>query len=467
MPDSIQNIPSMPDLNSIGSWSKSDYEKLTADFVSKMTPDQIHAMNHTSWMPDAAAAGFTAEMVASINISMYWFTPGWVNHLSTEALRGLTQKQMNELTSDTLIGLDAAHLEAFTPDQVANIHANFYWFSGEWLNSLSIPALQAITATQLNQLTSGNLIKLDSAHAAALTATQVASWSTTYYWLSSSFLNNLNTQAFQAITAAHLNEITAANFGALDKTQIASISVENLCGLNNSHLSALSADQVSAISHLDALSGAQFGQLNISGLSVSALKNLTENEYSALTASQFDKLSGEQFAVLNLSGLSTSAIGSMSLAVYQKLNPEQIATLSASQIHAMAHTSWMSDDTGRAFTAEQVRSINIGMNWFSAGWLNNLSLETLQAMTPAQAGQISSQNLAALDNEHLHALTAEQIGGMNNFGGLSSAQFGLLDLSGMTTSVIGNLSRTEYDGLTANQITGLSTEQIQAIKHVD
>ncbi|WP_167351127.1 hypothetical protein, partial [Buttiauxella gaviniae] len=63
--------------------------------------------------------------------------------------------------------------------------------------------------------------------------------------------------------------------------------------------------------------------------------------------------------------------------------------------------------------------------------------------------------------------TAEQIGGMNNFGGLSSAQFGLLDLSGMTTSVIGNFSRTEYDGLTANQITGLSTEQIQAIKHVE
>jgi hypothetical protein len=457
----------MPDLNSIGSWSKSDYEKLTADFVSKMTPDQIHSMNHTSWMPDAAAAGFTAEMVASINISMYWFTPGWVNHLSTEALRGLTQKQMNELTSDTLIGLDAAHLEAFTPDQVANIHANFYWFSGEWLNSLSIPALQAITATQLNQLTSGNLIKLDSAHAAALTATQVASWSTTYYWLSSAFLNNLNTQAFQAITAAHLNEITAANFGALDKTQIANISVENLCGLNNSHLSALSADQVSAISHLDALSGAQFGLLNISGLSVSTLKNLTENEYSALTASQLDKLSGEQFAVLNLSGLSTSAIGSMSLAVYQKLNPEQIATLSSEQIHAMAHTSWMSDDTGRSFTAEQVRSINIGMNWFSAGWLNNLSLETLQAMTPVQAGQISTTTLAALDSEHLHAFTAEQIGGMNNFGGLSSAQFGLLDLSGMTTSVIGNLSRTEYDGLTANQITGLSTEQIQAIKHVD
>lgn len=465
MPDSIQNTPPMPDLNSIGSWSKSDYELLTADFVSKMTADQIHAMSHTSWMPDATAAGFTPEMVTSINISMYWFSAGWLNNLSTTAIQALTQKQMGEFTATTLCGLDANHLSALKPEQVSAIQASFYWFTDEWLNNLSIPALQAITGTQLNGLTSTNLSKLDSAHAAALTATQVASWSTTYYWLTSTFLNNLNTQAFQAITAAHLNEITVANFGALDKTQIASITDENLRSLNNSHLSALSAEQVSAIAHLGALSSAQFGLLNISALSVSTLEKLTENEYSALTAGQLDAISNEKFDVLNLSRLSTSTIGAMSKAVYQKLTPEQIATLSSEQIHAMAHTSWITDATASAFTPEQIRSINIGMNWFSAGWFNNLSIETLQAMTPVQANQISATTLAALDNEHLHAFTAEQIGGMNNFDKLNSTQFGLLDLSKIQTSVISNLSDTEYKGLTANQIASLSAEQINAMGH--
>ncbi|MEW7313993.1 C2 family cysteine protease [Buttiauxella gaviniae] len=455
----------MPDLNSIGSWSKSDYERLTADFVSTMTADQIHAMNHTSWMPDAAAAGFTPEMVASINISMYWFGAGWLNNLSTEAIQGLTQTQMAELTANTLCGLDAKHLSALQPEQVSAIKASFYWFNEEWLNNLTIPALQAITPAQLNGLTGANLSKLDSAHAAALTATQMASWITTYYWFSSTFINNLNTQTFQAITAAHLNELTGANFSALDKTHIASLTLETLGGLNDSHLSALSAEQVSAITHLEALSSAQFGLLNISGLPASTLKNLTESEYSALTASQLEAISADKFAGLNLSGLSTSAIGSMSKAVYQKLTPQQIATLSPEQIHAMAHTSWMSDATASAFTPEQVQNISIGMNWFSAEWFNNLSIATFQAMTPAQVGQLSSQTVAALDNEHLHALTADQVCSMNSFGKLSSAQFGLLDISRMPTSVIGNFSDTQYKGLTANQIATLSAEQINAMGH--
>lgn len=520
MPDSIQNIPPMPDLNSIGSWSKSDYELLTADFVSKMTADQIHAMNHTSWMPDAAAAGFTPEMVASINISMYWFGAGWLNNLSTTAIQALTQKQMGEFTPTTLCGLDANHLSALKPEQVSAIQASFYWFTDAWLNNLSIPALQAITGTQLNGLTSTNLSKLDSTHAAALTATQVASWSTTYYWLSSTFLNNLNTQAFQAITAAHLNEITGANFGALDKTQIASITAENLRGLNNSHLSSLSAEQVSAIAHLDALSSAQFGLLNISGLSVSTLENLAENEFSALTAGQLDAISNEKFAVLNLSRLSTSTIGAMSKAAYEKLTAEQISSLSAAQINAMGHAAWMQDTAAAGFTLDQIKNCTQNFYWFSPGWFNHLTKEAFQAIKPENMGQmfldafnglnaerraqltaaqvggitynfyffspewfnslspqamkgitadqlahIQTDNFKHWDNEHLTALTAAQVAVAPHLNALTSDQFGLLDISGLSTASITNLTQTEYAGLTLNQFASLSTAQIQAMTH--
>ena len=521
MPDAIQNIPPMPDLNSIGSWSKSDYELLTADFVSKMTADQIHAMNHTSWMPDAAAAGFTPEMVASINISMYWFGAGWLNNLSTTAIQALTQKQMGEFTPTTLCGLDANHLSALKPEQVSAIQASFYWFTDAWLNNLSIPALQAITGTQLNGLTSTNLSKLDSAHAAALTATQVASWSTTYYWLSSTFLNNLNTQAFQAITAAHLNEITGANFGALDKTQIASITAENLRGLNNSHLSSLSAEQVSAIAHLDALSSAQFGLLNISGLSVSTLENLAENEFSALTAGQLDAISNEKFAVLNLSRLSTSTIGAMSKAAYEKLTAEQISSLSAAQINAMGHAAWMQDTAAAGFTLDQIKNCTQNFYWFSPGWFNHLTKEAFQAIKPENMGQmfldafnglnaerraqltaaqvggitynfyffspewfnslspqamkgitadqlahIQTDNFKHWDNDHLAALTAAQVAVAPHLNALTSDQFGHLNISELPVSSIKQLSKTEYQGLTAQQIASLSAEQIQGLQHL-
>lgn len=465
MPDSIQNNPAMPDLNSIGSWSQADYQCLTADFVSKMTPDQIHQMAHTSWMPDAAAAGFTPEMVQKISISMYWFTPGWLNNLSTEALQALTPTQMGQFTANTLCGVDASHLSDFTPAQVAAMGCSFYWFDAKWMNSLSLPAFQAITAQQLTELLGTSLTGVDSQHAGALTVEQISNWKSTFYWFSSGFLNNLSVETFRAISADHLNEVTTANFAQLDNEHIAAISADTFNKLENGYFSALTAQQVTAISDLNALSSAQFGLLNISGLSVSALSSLTQKESSALTAHQLSTLSIEQFTGLNVSGLSLSAISGMSKEVYEKFTPQQVATLSPEQIGAMAHTSWLPDATGTAFKPQQVQSIAISMGYFSVAWLNNLSIEALQALTPKQASQISNATLAGLDNKHLHALTADQIGGMNNFGGLSSAQFGLLDISKLPDSMFNYFSKQEYSGLTAGQISTLSADQINAMWH--
>lgn len=356
MSDSTQNNTAMPDLNKIGSWSQADYELLTADFVSKMTPAQIYAMGHTSWMPDEAAAGFTAEMVQQISISMYWFKPGWVNNLSMEALQGLTPAQMGEFTANTLCGVDAAHLSTFTAEQVAGINCSFYWFDANWLNSLSIPAFQAINAKQLSGLTGVNLTGIDSAHAAALTVSQITSWTTTFYWFNSTFLNNLSTETFQAISSKHLNELTSANFLKLD----------------NQHLAALTAAQVAASSRIGDLTSEQFGYLDISQLPVSAIEKLSKTEYQGLTA-------------------------------------KQVSTFSAEQIQAMKSFDLIPAAAIKGFTPVQIAGFGDDLSLLPAAFLNNLDTAMFAAFTPAQLRTLSPATFAALNYQHfwtIHDLPA-------------------------------------------------------------
>lgn len=514
--------------------SQTQRSGVTAQQVSTLSNEQVSELQSLNGMSVFSAAGFTKEQIPHISMNFFYFAPAWYDNLTTEAFQAITPAQIGQIYEAGLEGMGAKRRAELTKEQVAAITVNFYFLSSDWLNSLSTEAVKGITAKQLNQIQAGTFKGMDNAHLSALTVEQVAaashlsSLSSNQFGLldisglSTSSIANLSQTEYAGLTTKQFSSLSTEQIQAMTHAQwlpdavIGKLTVTQTVALGD-HLAQLTAAQVVLMNHLQDLTSTQFGLLNISGLSVSTLASLTTTEYAGLTAKQIAAMSAEQinalqhvellpvaamsgftaaqmpalsdnvlshlsadqvaamtqlsalssvqFGLLNISKFSEAAINGLSQAEYEGITALQISTLTPLQIHAMWHTSWMSDATASTFTTDQVKAINISMGYFTAGWLNNLSIEALQALTPAQTSQISSATLATLDNEHLHALTAEQIGGMNNFGELSSAQFGLLDISKMQTSVISNFSDTEYKGLTANQIATLSAEQINSMGH--
>lgn len=384
----LLNISGLPS-SFFADMSQAQYAGLTAHQISTLSLEQVKSMKHVDWVPANSATGFTAEQMASIHAEE--FSSANLNKLSIASLKALSGEQV-ALIGD-LSGLDNAHLKALTAAQVNAI-------------------------TGISTLSNEQFALLDLS---AMSASTIAGWTVTEYsGLTAHQISTLSNEQIQAMQ--RIDWIPAATVTGFTAAQISSFS--------NDMLSQLTTDQVAAITHLSALTSQQFGLLNISQLSKVAINYLSQTEYEGLTA-------------------------------------QQIATLKPEQIYEMWHTSWMPDDAATAFTAEQVQSINISMGYFTAGWLNHLSIEAFQALTPAQAAQISAATMAALDNAHLQALTAEQIGSMNKFGDLSGEQFGLLNISKLSTSAINALSRSQYEGITAGQISSLSTDQIYAMNHVD
>ncbi len=460
----------------INGLSQAEYEGITALQISTLTPLQIHAMWHTSWMSDDTALAFTPEQVKSISIHMYYFTAGWLNNLPLLALQALKTDQLNDIDVSTL---DDKQLSGLTAEQVGSINNLSKLSSSQFgllnISGLSTSAISKLSQTEYAGLTTKQFSSLSTEQIQAMTHAQ---------WLPDAVIGKLTvTQtvalgdhlaqltAAQVVLMNHLQDLTSTQFGLLNisglsVSSLASLTTTEYAGLTAKQIAAMSAEQINALQHVEllpvaAMSG--FTAAQMPALSDNVLSHFSAEQVAAMT--QLSALSSVQFGLLNISKFSEAAINGLSQAEYEGITALQISTLTPLQIHAMWHTSWMSDATASTFTTDQVKAINISMGYFTAGWLNNLSIEALQALTPAQTSQISSATLATLDNEHLHALTAEQIGGMNNFGGLSSAQFGLLDISKMQTSVISNFSDTEYKGLTANQIATLSAEQINSMGH--
>ncbi|OAT16326.1 hypothetical protein M977_04642 [Buttiauxella gaviniae ATCC 51604] len=416
----------------IANWSLTEYHGLTAKQISTLSPAQVSAIVYPSWMNGSAAAGFTAAQVPSISATFYWFTGAWLNNMSIPAFQAMTVSQAANVTQETLQGLNDAHLSALSAAQTGAMHnfaklssAQFALldisqltasaisgWSGDNYNGLTAKQITSLSPAQINAMWNTSLIP--AALAGSFTADQVQSISTSLYWFSADWLNNLSIPAFQGMTPTQASQITSAT----------------LSGLDNAHLSALTAAQVGGMNNFGSLSSDQFGLLNISQMPTSVISYWSGTEYTGITA-------------------------------------QQIASLSIAQTQAISHTDWIPATAASGFTASQIQSFTLSFYWFTGSWLNNLSIPAFQAMTLTQAGQITQDTLQGLDDAHLSALSAAQVGVMNNFGRLTSAQFGLLNISALPVSVIIKLNQTEYAGLTAQQISTLSTDQIQALQHAD
>ncbi|WP_167351110.1 hypothetical protein, partial [Buttiauxella gaviniae] len=255
---------------------------------------------------------------------------------------------------------------------------------------------------------------MPDAAATAFTAEQVQNISISMGYFTAGWLNNLSTAAFQALTPVQASQLSTTTLAALD----------------NKHLGALTAEQIGGMNNFGSLSKEQFGLLDISRLSTSVINSLSRPQYEAITANQ-------------------------------------IISLSTDQIYAMNHVDWLLSKAISVFTKEQQQSISVSMGYFTSAWFNSLSTETIKGVTAEQLSHIDASNFREWDNSHLAALTAEQVAVAPHLNVLTGEQFGNLDISGLSVAAIGALSKTEYQGLTEKQISSLSAEQIQAIKHIE
>lgn len=438
MPDSTPNNASLPDLNKISSWTASDYASLTADFVSKMTVAQVHLMSNAQLVAPKAISGFTADQIPALAVDFYIVTGEWLNQLNEAATKAITPDQMTRLTFSSLAKLDTKHLGLLSADQVAGINDNYQWYSATWLNSLTSEAFKGVPINKLNQIKLQDFCLLDAEHIKAISSEKLAA-------LNDGHLKALTAE--QVALIPDLASLSSAQYGLLN-ISLRTKGMENwsqtdYAKLTATQVSQFTNEEVQTIKHANWLPLAA-----ISGFTAAQMPSLND-VLSQLTADQvaemkhLDALDHEQFGKLNISKLSLTAIGNLANEAYKGLTAAQITSLNPDQVHALSHIAWMTDAAAAGFTAEQVPSIHYDFYYATPGWLNSMTIPAFKAITPAQLSAATAAHLVGLDNAHLAALTADQVAAMK----CSFYWFNQKWLNG--------LSLPAFQAITTNQLSGL------------
>lgn len=304
------------------------------------------------------------------------------------------------------------------------------WTSSDYA-LLTADLVGSMTPAQIQLLATPELIPVSAV--SGLTADQMPGIISVFH-CSGSWLNALTITAFQAMTPSQTYRITRPVIKLLD----------------NDHLYAFTAAQVAGTNKLDGLSSAQFGLLNLTGMSASQIAGLTTTEFAGLTATQISSLSSAQVAAI-------SNPGNLPLAAVSGFTANQMAALTVD--FSTLSADWLNSLSPVAvsgLTATQAVAISVNFSAFSDSWLNALSIDAFRGLTTTQLGQLSTTAVDGLDAAHSSVLTDS----------LSSAQFGLRDLTGMSVSQIASLTPAEYAGLTATQISSLSPVQVAALSSI-
>ncbi|MEW7315003.1 C2 family cysteine protease [Buttiauxella gaviniae] len=410
-----QDATVTPDFNTISSWTAADYALLTANLVQSMTLAQVQAMLHPEQVPTAAVSAFTPEQISSIKVTFYP-TAAWINALSIPALQALSPAAFYHVTRPQLVGVDAAHLSALTAAQVAGTNKLDALSSAQFgllnISGMSVSQIAGLTAMEYAGLSAAQISSLSPSQVSAI-ANIVNLPLAVVSGLTANQLPAL-TIDFSTVSVNWLNALSPDAFRGLSTVQIAQISAATVCALDNAHISALTASQ--------------FGALNISGFSTTQIASLNATEFSGLTASQISSLSPEQVAAI-------PNIGNLPLAAVNGL------------------------------TANQLAAITTNLSTFSVNWLNALNTNAFQSLSTAQIAQISAATVRGLDNAHLNALSASQVTALNGITSLSSAQFGLLDLTAISATTMAQWGQSVWAGTTALQMSLLTTDQINAMQN--
>jgi hypothetical protein len=344
-------------------------------------------------------------------------------NMSPSQVAALTPGQLSAFTDAQLLGLTAPQVNALSPTQIAAI--NVAGFSATTLAGLSEDTLQSFTSGQV----------------AGLSQSQVQALGLSVDLFTPSQFASLSTGALDALT----------------KSAIASLSSAQLQAINPGALWDVSPSQIAL-------------------LTPAQLSSLTATQLGQLTPQQLSALSAAQIQVLNVTDLSSDALTGMYLSpeFTENLSSAQVSELSESQVSALG---WGAD---YAFTPEQMEELQPTA---IAGLDAELSVGQLEALTPAQISDLSTYEVATMNNADFPNLSASQIAALtgpqiqaldeyeveeltNNptqLQAFSAAQIASLAPSQMSYVEILNLSVTQAEALTASQAAALTASQLQSL----
>jgi hypothetical protein len=472
------------------------FNYLTAREAAMLTTTQIASID-SEWsfkqMSDAARAALSATQVQAINVR-----PVGINALTSAQVGFLTTSQIQQVVYQHFKYLTPREVPQLTTTQIGTI--DHEW----WMKQIPAASRAALSAAQVQAL-NVSAVGID-----ALTPTQVG---------------QLTTAQIQQVNFTHFKYLTARESPLLTATQIASIDSEwSFKQMTAEARAALTATQVQAINvpvvGINALTTAQIGQLTtaqVQQVKYQHFNYLTAREAPMLTTTQvasidnewsFKQMKPEARAALTatqVQALIVSAVGIGALTPaqigqltttqvqqvkYQQFNylsPREVPMLSTAQI-ASIDNEWsfkqMSDAARAALTATQIQALSVprvGINQLTPSQINQLTTAQVQQVDMRQFGKLTAREIPLLTTGQIDAIDNEwwftriplelrSLLSQPQIQALDTAIISLRTLSPaqreeLSVPQVQSIHPSDFRLLTPEQAAQLTTTQMAAIEH--
>ena len=453
-------------LTGISQISSAATSGINAASVVAMTQQQIAALNYPQNLSTSAVAVLTPTQVAAINGSDWNnLSSSWFNALSPAAAAALTPTQVTAVTVSQWGGMSAAMLNALSPAAFAAIPlAGINEFSGTTTAALSANAIAAMTLQQIAGLQHADM--LSPAAVGSLTALQAAAISTSWYWMSSAWVDALSASAVAGIPLAGIGKMTAQTTGGLSAAIVAAMTTQQIAALRVDLLSPAAA----------------------AALSPTQVAAVTVSQWGGMSMATLNALSPAAFAAIPLAGISE-----FSSTTTAALSDNIIAAMTPQQIAGLQHADLLSPAAVGSLTAAQTAAIAISWSWMSPAWVDALSASAVAGISRANIRNLTSQTTAGLSAAIVAAMTPQQIAALTHpsalslaaVSGLTAAQLPVLAIqwskvnaawldalspsafAAIPPADISALSSSTIQGFTAANIAAMTPQQIAAMPYAD
>jgi hypothetical protein len=452
-------------------------DKFNKMVLSDLTPTQLSQLSADTCVniaDDLILTYFNKLMIRQLNVSK--FTLRQLNFfiingktvfsalsgkqlqtIDNDIIKTIPNQMVQTLTEYQVMGIDAVKIKNLKSDGFINQQLNFLDKNGfsiwEDLDNNQIKLLQPIPLTNLaikyvSKISAIQIASMDDYQIKYLNAKGL-----TYDQLL--YKNSANNEVFNLLTPAQFSALGVSVVGALTSREIGLMSDEKTQALNGRGITLAQLDYIN-IANNTVLS--RLTNIQLAVLSESVVSALTLKQIGSMTDERVKYLNAKYLTYAQLSyanKLNNTVLSLLSMAQYLNLSPLLISKFTQAQIFT--------------FSEQQIKSLNaMGLSYIQLSYLskNNykilslLSAEQLTKLTIAVVAQLTSVDIASMDDLQIQAL---------NGGGVVSAQLEYTNSSGqkvltlLTKYQCAALSATLVGELTLTQISSMSDEKIQAL----
>lgn len=467
--------------------------------VQALTVTQMASVYWPESFSLAAVAALTPAQMGAIKTNFKFMTAAWLNATTPAAFAAISTTGIGQLAASHLVGLDAAHTQAFTATQLnaltlGNLSAasiatlttaqlgslsasKWASVSATWINAVPVANFATVSATALYGITSAATAGLDLAHVqalsptqfaglrypeslslsvvAGLTPTQIGALTQSFGYMSAAWMNALTPEALAAITTKGIGQLTSATVAALDVV----------------HVQALTSTQ------LDAMSVGNLSTASMAALTTAQLTGMAAATWGKFSAAQLNAIPRDKFAQIPVAG-----IAKLGGTVTAGLDVAHVQALTAAQVAALGSPSSLSLAAVAALSPAQVAAISTDFYWMSSSWLNALSLQAFAAIRPECAGRIFQTAMSGLDAAHVAVMTPDQLKATWCLDQLNASAIAVLSptqvaalsvdfwywakpawINSMSVGTFASLSAPAIAKMTSTTVAGLDLAHVQAL----